>query len=74
MVEVNPIGFVISLVSLIYGGYNLYMRLEEGEKFKKLAGLKRFWGPKLGNFIHLFGFTILPMIMGALFLFLSFLV
>ena len=51
-----------------FGLFTAYLRSTHPEKLVKLKPMKKFWGEKKGLWIHIIGYTILPIIFGLLLL------
>lgn len=62
------INFIIGVLAIVYGLYYLVQRKVAPEKIEKLQSLIERNGEKMGNSIHLFGYTILPIVAGLLLL------
>lgn len=59
----------IGSLALLFGLYTLYLRLTgKIETFAKLEPMKNLFGSKLGGFVHLIAYTILPLILGLVLL------
>ena len=66
------INFIIGLLAIVYGLYCFIQRKTAPEKIEKLQSMIERNGEKMGNSIHLFGYTILPIVAGLLLLFAEF--
>ena len=66
------INFTIGVLAIIYGIYCYVQRKIAPEKIEKLQSMIERNGEKMGNSIHLFGYTILPIVAGLLLLFAHF--
>ena len=65
----NPeINLVLGGLAIIYGIYSFIRRKTAPEKIEKLQDMIERNGEKMGNSIHLFGYTIVPIIAGGLLL------
>lgn len=62
---------VFGLFALGYGIYTIYLRRNSPEKFGKLSKMKTAYGEKVGNIIHLIFYTIIPIVVGVVFLVIS---
>ncbi len=62
------INFIIGVLAIAYGGYYLIQRKVAPEKIEKLQLLIERNGEKMGHSIHMFGYTILPIVAGLLLL------
>jgi len=60
------VNFVIGVLAIIYGLYSFYRRKTEPESIAKLTIMIERNGEKMGHAIHLFGYTILPIVAGLL--------
>jgi hypothetical protein len=63
------INFIIGVLAILYGLYCLYQRKVAPEKIEKLQSMIERNGEKMGHSIHLFGYTIVPIVAGLLLLF-----
>lgn len=63
----------IGLFSLGVGLYTLFQREKNPDRFLKLTRMKKVYGEKTGNFVHLVGYSIIPIMFGVLMLVLGFL-
>jgi len=62
------VNFVIGVLAIIYGLYSFYQRKTAPESIKKLTIMIERNGEKMGHSIHLFGYTLLPIVAGLLLL------
>ncbi len=63
------LNFVIGILAIAYGIYSYIQRKNAPEKIEKLQEMIERNGEKMGNSIHLFGYTIMPIIAGLLLLY-----
>jgi hypothetical protein len=68
----SEINFVIGVLAILYGMYCYIQRKRAPEKIEKLQSMIERNGEKMGNAIHLFGYTIMPIIAGLLLIFSGF--
>jgi ABC-type phosphate transport system permease subunit len=74
-VMMSEINLIIGVLAIIYGIYSYIQRKVAPEKIEKLQALierngeKKRNGEKMANSIHMFGYTILPIVAGLLLLF-----
>lgn len=61
--------FILGVLAIAYGLYCFVQRKMAPEKIEKLQAMIERNGEKMGNSIHLFGYTILPIVAGLLILF-----
>jgi hypothetical protein len=66
------INSIIGLLAIVYGLYCFIQRKTAPEKIEKLQTMIERNGEKMGNSIHLFGYTIMPIVAGLLLLFAEF--
>ena len=52
---------------MLYGVFTGYARFKTPEKFRKLEAMKAFWGEKPGLVIHLVAYTVVPIVVGIMF-------
>ena len=64
--------FILGALAIVYGLYCFIQRKTAPEKIEKLQLLIERNGEKMGHSIHMFGYTILPIIAGLLLLFAHF--
>ncbi|MCP4331649.1 MAG: hypothetical protein GY785_03245 [Gammaproteobacteria bacterium] len=66
------INFVVGVLAIAYGLYCFNQRKTAPQDIKKLQTMIERNGEKMGHSIHLFGYTILPIIAGLLLLYAHF--
>jgi len=66
------VNFFLGLLAIAYGLYWLIKRRTAPEDIEKLQSMIERNGENMGHSIHLFGHTILPVIVGLLLLFTHF--
>lgn len=66
------INFILGLLAIVYGLYCFIQRKTAPEKIEKLQSMIERNGEKMGHSIHLFGYTIMPIIAGLLLLYADF--
>ncbi len=68
--QVMEIGlnFIIGAGAILYGLYTLVTRQVTPQKMTKLQSLKQSHGEKMGLSIHIIGYTVVPIVAGALML------
>jgi hypothetical protein len=64
--------FIIGVLAIVYGLYSFIQRKIAPEKIEKLQTMIERNGEKMGHSIHLFGYTILPIVAGLLLLYAHF--
>ncbi|MDH3631604.1 MAG: hypothetical protein OER98_10840 [Gammaproteobacteria bacterium] len=64
--------FIIGVLAIAYGVYSFIQRKIAPEKIEKLQVMIERNGEKMGHSIHLFGYTILPIVAGLLLLYAHF--
>jgi len=64
--------FIIGVLAIVYGVYSFIQRKIAPEKIEKLQTMIERNGEKMGHSIHLFGYTILPIVAGLLLLYAHF--
>ena len=64
------IGFnlILGTASILYGLYTLVVRQVAPDKLSKLTDMKQRLGDKTGAKIHIVGYTVVPLVAGALIL------
>lgn len=68
MMEIS-INLILGVLAIVYGLYSFVQRKTAPEKIEKLQSMIERNGEKMAHSIHLFGYTILPIIAGLLLLF-----
>lgn len=66
------INFIVGVLAIVYGLYCFIQRKLAPERIKKLQTMIERNGERMGHSIHLFGYTILPIVAGLLLLYASF--
>ena len=66
------INFIIGVLAIAYGIYSYVRRKSAPETIDKLQEMIERNGEKMGHSIHLFGYTIMPIIAGLLLLYAHF--
>ena len=66
------INFVIGVLAIAYGIYCYIKRKTAPENIDKLQELIERNGEKMGHSIHLFGYTIMPVVAGLMLLYAHF--
>lgn len=64
--------FIVGVLAIAYGIYSYIRRKSAPQDIEKLQELIERNGEKMGHSIHLFGYTILPIIAGLLMLYAHF--
>ena len=49
--------------------FTLVLRIKDPSRFGKLEAMKKTWGEKGGTAVHVFGYTVAPIVGGGLLLF-----
>ncbi len=62
------LNFIVGVLAIVYGLYSYYRRKTAPQDIAKLQELIERNGEKMANSIHLFGYTILPIVAGMLML------
>ena len=63
---------ILGLLAIAYGLYSYYQRKTAPEKIEKLQTMIERNGEKMAHQIHLFGYTIMPIVAGILLLYAHF--
>ena len=63
------INLILGVLAIAYGLYSFVQRKTAPEKIEKLQTMIERNGEKMGHSIHLFGYTILPVVAGLLLMF-----
>lgn len=59
---------ILGVAAIGFGNYTLYLRKNAPQKLMKLDPMKKFWGEKRGNIMHLVAYVVAPIVFGLLFL------
>ena len=62
------LNFIVGVLAIVYGLYSYYQRKTAPENIAKLQEMIERNGEKMGNSIHLVGYTIMPIVAGVLLL------
>jgi hypothetical protein len=62
------LNLILGVLAIVYGLYSFYQRKTAPEDIAKLQIMIERNGEKMANSIHLFGYTILPIVAGLLLL------
>ena len=65
----NNTTIVIGIVALLYGLYTANLRSKRPGQLRKLKAMKESFGAKAGNVVHLIAYTVLPLVVGVIFIF-----
>ncbi|MCP4874837.1 MAG: hypothetical protein GY896_05085 [Gammaproteobacteria bacterium] len=66
------LNFIIGVLAIVYGLYCFVQRKIAPRNIEKLQSMIERNGEKMGHSIHLFGYTILPIVAGLLLLYAHF--
>ena len=61
----NPFTVLLGFALVCYGLYTAWARRAKPEQFRKLDAMKRFWGEKNGQLVHIVGYTVVPILSGS---------
>ena len=64
----SELNLILGVLAIIYGVYSFIQRKVAPEKIEKLQSMIERNGEKMAHSIHLFGYTILPIVAGVLLL------
>jgi len=64
--------FIVGVLAIAYGLYSFIQRKVAPQNIEKLQSMIERNGEKMAHSIHLFGYTILPIVAGLLLLFAHF--
>lgn len=62
------IEIAIGALAIGYGIFTLYTRIRSPERLSKLASMKRVYGNKAGEIVHVIFYTIIPIVFGLILL------
>lgn len=65
----NYITMAIGALAFGYGIFSGIMRKKKPSWFRKLEPMKRRYGEKAGSILHFFGYVVMPILIGLIFLF-----
>lgn len=64
----NYTTFAVGLFALIFGVCTLFLRVKDPGKLGKMNAMKKKYGEKTGVTIHTISYTIIPIVVGILFI------
>ena len=59
----------LGLAMIAFGVVTAVLRQTRPQVFRKLEPMKRAWGPRAGLGVHIVGYTIVPIVAGAIFVY-----
>lgn len=60
---------IFGIFALLYGLFTLYLRLFKDSKgLGKIETMKKTCGEKAGKAVHIFAYTVLPIVVGIIFI------
>jgi hypothetical protein len=62
----NPTTVLVGVVAIGYGFYTAWARRAKPQQFNKLEPMKKFWGERGGQLVHIVGYTIVPILIGII--------
>ncbi len=68
----DPITLTIGLLGIVFGTVTLVLRFINPEKLGKLEAMKKIFGEKAGNIVHLVSYSLVPIAFGLVLIFDSF--
>jgi hypothetical protein len=60
---------IIGVAAILFGLYTAFLRAKQPGKLGKLEAMKKKFGATAGNLVHLIAYTVLPLVVGAVFIF-----
>lgn len=66
--EINWLSVIIGIVTIGFGIYTWLLRKRSPNKLVKLEAMKKFYGEKKGQIIHLIAYTVAPVVLGIIML------
>jgi hypothetical protein len=60
---------LVGVALVAYGLVTTWIRRTAPNKFRKLGPMKEFWGERGGFWIHVVGYSLLPIILGIILIF-----
>jgi hypothetical protein len=60
----DPVTVLVGVAAIGYGLYTAWARRAKPEQFRKLEAMKRAWGERSGQLVHLVGYTVVPIVLG----------
>jgi hypothetical protein len=64
----NPVTVLVGIAAIGYGLYTAWARRTRPERFRKLDPMKKFWGARGGQVVHIVGYTVMPIVVGIIFI------
>ena len=62
---------IIGLAAILYGIYTSIIRIKNPGKLRKLEATKKALGEKTGIVVHIIAYSVLPIIIGIIFILMS---
>jgi hypothetical protein len=63
----------LGVAAVLYGLITFFMRIKYPAKFAKLEAMKKFWGERKGLLLHTVSYSVLPILIGVMFIYKGFL-
>ena len=60
----NWLTILVGAAAFAYGIYTIYLRIKAPQSFGKLDAMKKACGEKPGLFLHIFSYSVLPVLVG----------
>lgn len=68
MNDIGTFYVILGTLGILYGFVSIYWRLTDPTKFSKLQPMKEMMGDKVGGAVHFVAYTVMPFIVGPLFI------
>jgi len=62
--EIDWFIMLLGAASIGFGFYTAILRKTSPNKLGKLEAMKKYWGEKQGELIHVIGYSVIPIIIG----------
>jgi len=66
--QFNWLSVIFGVAAILFGVYTLLLRNKSPEKLGKLGPMKKFYGEKKGQIIHIITYTVAPIVFGIIML------
>ncbi len=60
------VNLLLGIGAIGYGLFTIYVRFTDPSKLGKLDAMKKQWGNSAGTAIHWIGYTVAPIVVGAI--------
>ena len=65
----NVLTVLVGVTAILYGLYSAWARKARPHQFRKLEPMKKAFGERGGLLLHMFGYTVVPIAAGIVFIY-----